>query len=116
MEDALRVIRELRRLTCLSDVRAILEDQPICVCGLDLSKASEANVLIARLNGIARDGIRDFSDRLNENADKLAPLMMLRSLTRSKRLSRPSKFEYTGYSATKNGNQRVCTAHKFANG
>jgi hypothetical protein len=75
MEKASSVIREMRRLECGADVRAILETQPTCVCGFDLEKGNEANVLIASLSVIVREALTEFSHRLNENSGKLSQFM-----------------------------------------
>jgi len=75
MERAIDIMRELRRLQCQADVRAILEHQPTCVCGFDLAKAHEGNVLIGRLSGVVQEGLGEFSKRMSENSDKLLELL-----------------------------------------
>jgi len=75
MEKATNIMRDLRRLQCEADVRSILEGQPTCVCGFDLAKADEGNVLIGRLSGVVQEGLGEFSKRLSENSDKLAELL-----------------------------------------
>ena len=74
MEKATNIMRDLRRLQCQADVRAILEDQPTCVCGFDMAKADEGNTLIGRLGGVIQEGLGEFSKRLSESSDQLAQL------------------------------------------
>lgn len=84
MERASNIIRDLRRLQCQADVRSILEVQPTCICGFDLAKADEGNVLIGRLSGVVQEGLGEFSRRLSESSDKLEELLDGAAHTRMK--------------------------------
>jgi hypothetical protein len=75
MVRAQRVIREIRNLECSADVAAILESQPVCICGFEPGAVDEVNLLIARLGAIVNDGLSEFSFKLNDQRGNLSGLL-----------------------------------------
>jgi hypothetical protein len=57
-EQATQTIRAIRNLECKADVKGLLQFQPICVCGFDISRGSEGNVLITRLTSIVATSLK----------------------------------------------------------
>jgi hypothetical protein len=73
MDQATQTIRAIRNLECKADVNAVLETQPVCVCGFVISHGSESNILINKLSSIVANSLKRIMQLLVANGAILQP-------------------------------------------